>query len=63
MTIVPMRRFTLAFTLFTVAIFALPPVLAKTVNVFVAIPICVGGAVAWHVGIWVAVNRYGSRAY
>ena len=58
-----MRRFAIAFFLFAIAVFALPLGIAKTANIFLAIIVGVDGAVAWLIGIGIAVSRYGPRAF
>ena len=60
-----MRRFTLAFILLNLAVFALPLILiaAGTVNVFVGVDIGFGGATIWLAGITLALKRYGVRAF
>jgi len=58
-----MRRFVLTFIMLTMAMLALPLIIAKTINAFVGMFVGIGGGVAWYLGIWGAVNRYGSRAY
>jgi hypothetical protein len=63
MMVVPMRRFAIAFFLFAIAVFAVPLAIAKTADIFLGLIVGIGGAVAWLIGISIALNRYGPRAF